>query len=41
MERLEGEIDRAAGLLTTFTGRALDHTEVKGRKVTLVVGGAV
>ena len=41
MERLEGETDGTAWLLTTLTGCALDHTEVKGRKITLMVGGAV
>ena len=41
MECLEGKVDGTARLLTTLTGCALDHTEVKGRKVTLVIGGTV
>ena len=41
MKRLEGEVDGTARLLTTLTSCALDHAEVKGRKVTLMVGGTV
>ena len=41
VECLEGEVESTARLLTPLTGCTLDHVEVKGRKVTLVVSGTV
>lgn len=41
VERFEGKVESTARLLTSLTGCTLDHVEVKGRKVTLVVSGTV